>query len=269
MYRGLIIFSVILAGFFICGVDSDALTIGPARLEVRLPAGEVAGIDYYAQNDTEAPVHVTVEPENWFVNSYDYKGLKAGDWIKAEPREFDLNPKEIKKVFMTVRVPKKAKGELAGQIFFTSTPANAPEGGGNMRSRLGAVLYVAIKDTEKVSARIRDIAVTGLQTDSKKQLKVSVNLHNDGNVHIRPAEGSVAIADDKGHEIAKLKLSTDYGVVPGEEFAYTVSWDNPALEKGKYKLSAFIKYGKMFAKEKVVKSEKIFEVNHDGKVIAK
>ena len=76
----------------LCVSGASALTIGPSRLEVRLPAGEVASADYYAQNEMESTMHVVVEPENWYLDAYDYKGLKAGDWLKIEPVEFDLAP---------------------------------------------------------------------------------------------------------------------------------------------------------------------------------
>jgi hypothetical protein len=263
-----LVITIIVICSFSWVAESHSITIAPARFEARLPAGEVAGIDYYAQNDTDGPIHVTVEPENWLQNVYDYSGIAASDWIKAEPREFDLKPKEIKKVRVTVRVPKKAKGELVAQIFFTSAISGASDAaGGSIKSRLGAVLYVAIKDTEKVNAEIGEISVSGLKIDEKDGMKIDVLLRNKGNVHIRPAEGRVAVSDVKGREISQLHMATDYSVVPGQEFAYTVSWDNPALAEGKYKVSAFIKYGRMYTREREAKFEKWFMVDKAGKVI--
>ena len=270
MFKKISFVVVIALSVLGCVIDASALTIGPARLEVRLPAGEVAGIDYYAQNDTGSPIHVIIEPENWFQGSYDYKGLNAGDWIKTEPREFDLKPKEIKKILVTVRVPKKAKGELVGQIFFTSIMAGSSDDkGGSMRSRLGGVLYVAIRDTEKASAEIRNIDISSSATDKKEELKIGIILHNSGNVHIRPAEGTVVVSDEKGREINRLPFVTDYSVVPGQKFTYSALWENPALKEGRYCVSASIKYGKMYGKEKTTKFEKAFEVDKDGKVSVK
>ena len=265
--------ALIITIVFLCSfswvAESHSITIAPARFEARLPAGEVAGIDYYAQNDTDEPIHVTVEPVNWLQNVYDYSGIAAGDWIKAEPCEFDLKPKEIKKVHVTVRVPKKAKGELVAQIFFTSAILGISDDAGSIKSRLGAVLYVAIKGTEKVNAEIGDISISGLKIDEKDGIKIDVLLRNKGNVHIRPAKGRVVVSDVNGREISQLNLVTDYSVVPGQEFAYTVSWDNPVLKEEKYKISAFIKYGRMYTKEKTAEFEKWFEADKQGKVISK
>ena len=270
MDKRFIIFSAIVLSLLFCSASAYALTIGPARLEVRLPAGEVAGADYYAQNNTSDLMHVIVEPENWFQGSYDYKGLEAKDWVTVEPAEFDLKPKEIKKVLVKVRVPKNAKGEIVAQIFFTSMILDsAGNAGGNMRSRLGGVLYVAIKDTEKTAAEIRDISVANLNAEDKKQIKVDVVLRNDGNVHIRPASGEVLIKDEKDRQVAQLNLDIDHAALPNKDFDYTAVWDKPELKEGKYRVFADIRYGKMYGKEKTAKLEKVFEVDKDGKVSPK
>ena len=77
------------------------------------------------------------------------------------------------------------------------------------------------------------------------------------------------VSYEKGREINRLPFVTDYSVVPGQEFAYSALWDNPTLKEGRYHVSASIKYGKMYSKEKTVKLEKVFEVDKDGKVSVK
>jgi len=128
---------------------------------------------------------------------------------------------------------------------------------------------VAIKGTEKVNAEIADISVSDSKIDEGNGIKFDVLFRNKGNVHIRPAEGRVVVSDGKGREISQLRMVTDYSVVPGQEFAYTVSWDNPVLKEEKYKISAFIKYGRMYTKEKTAEFEKWFEADKLGKVISK
>ena len=50
--KKMIFFMVVVTALAVFCDNSLALTVGPARLEVRLPAGEVAVADYYAQNET-------------------------------------------------------------------------------------------------------------------------------------------------------------------------------------------------------------------------
>ena len=270
MLRWLILLMAVLAIGLFCVTESHALIIGPARLEARLPAGEVAGIDYYAQNDTESPAHITVEPENWAKDSYDYGSLAAGDWLKIDTYQFDLKPKEIKKLKLTVRIPKTAKGELVAQIFFTSGAVGAEAAlQGGVRARLGAVLYISIKGTEKPMLEIKGIDVKTAGDEKSASLKIVVTAQNEGNVHIHPASGILTIYDDKGRQVARVNMAPEHSVLPGKVVEYPAAWDNPALNEGKYSISCEIKYGKMYGREKIAKFEKIMEVDKEGKVLAK
>ena len=270
MIKKSIFIIAMIAAIFFYGNDSFALIIGPSRFEVRLPAKEIADIDYYVQNDTSNPIHVTVDPENWFRDVYNYAGLKISDWIKIGESEFDLNPKEIKKLSVTVKVPKEARGEIVAQIFFASAISEtAGNAGGRINARLGAILYVAIKDTEKVKAEIMGIDVKNTGEGKAAQLKIDVAVQNEGNVHIRPASGILTIYDGKGQEAARINMPPEQSVLPGRTEKYSVVWDNPTLKEGNYSISCEIKYGKMYAKEKTAEFKKSFELDNAGKVIVK
>ena len=249
--------------------ESHGLVMGPARFEVSLPPGEIADGDYYVQNDTDQPAHIVVEPENWFKEIYKYGKLEIKDWVEFDSYEFDLKPKEIKKLRLRIKVPTDVKGELVAQIFFTS--AVLEESGKpteNIKARVGAVLYVAIKGTEIVDAEIKSIAVSKESIGGKDRFNIGVSVGNKGNVHIRP-EGNVVIEDRSGKKIIELELISGTPALPYQEIEYRASWDNAELKTGRYKVLANINYGKELNMEKTAALEKIFEVNEDGKVIAK
>lgn len=256
---------LLLLGVVFYASNAHALTIGPGRFETRLPPGEVAGIDYYAQNETDAPVHVVVEPENWARDAYDYGKLDIKDWVTLDCYEFDLKPMEIKKLKLTVRVPKDAKGELVAQIFFTSSAAEGPPG--SVRARLGAVLYVAVRGTEIVKAGIRSMDINDIP--EKNQIKVNVTVRNDGNVHIRPREGRVLIEDLKGQRIALLDMVTESAALPGRERVFSVTADKSPFREGAYIVLSEIKFGNMYGREKTAKFRMEFGVDKDGRVAVK
>jgi len=270
MRKYTISFCILAVSFFLTCVNSYALVIGPARLETRLPAGEVTVIDYYAQNDTEGTMHVVVEPENWGAYAHGYKDLPVKSWITLDTYEFDLKPREIKKIKLKVRTPTNVKGEVAVQVYFSSVVVEAgatPETG--IRSRLGAVLYVAIKGTETPEAKIKDVAVSKLLKDGKESLNIMISVANSGNVHILPASMEALIKNEKGVEIKKLDLPCGKSMLPCQTNTYSVSWDVPELKAGMYTVEIIMKYGKMYTKEKTALSRKRFEVNNSGEVITK
>lgn len=258
---------IIFAGILFSAAQSYGLIMGPARFEVSLPPGEIAEGDYYVQNDTDQPAHIVVEPENWFKEAYDYGKLEIKDWVEFDAYEFDLKPKEIKKLRLRIKVPVNVKGELVSQIFFTSTVLK--ENGQpvkDIKARVGSVLYVAIKGTEIVDAEITNIAISKEPGKDKNLLKIEVNIKNKGNVHIRPT-GKVAIEDKEGEKNIELDLGSGKTTLPLQEVGNYVLWDNPKLKTGRYKASVTINYGKELNMEKTAALDKIFEVSKDGKVM--
>ncbi|MCK4462835.1 MAG: hypothetical protein KAU58_00820 [Candidatus Omnitrophica bacterium] len=268
MYKKFIFVLIFLLSLFFYTRGVHGITIGPSRFEVSLPPGEIAVADYYVQNETDKPIHVVVEPENWFRDAYLYKDLAIEDWIKLDTYEFDLEPKEIKKLKLTIKVPVDVTGELVAQIFFTSAAGGGKSKVGAVRARLGAVLYVAIKGTEKIDAEIENIFVSKITTQGKEALQIKVRVRNKGNVHLRP-KGKVLIEDRKGEKIGEFTLLYGRAVLPRKHFDYHAFWEEPELKKGKYSVQATINYGKIFNVEKDAAFEKSFVVDKSGKVVIK
>ena len=268
--RKYIIFTLLMVGVILYTSNAGAITVGPSRLEVRLPAGETASADYYVQNETESTIHVSVEPEHWFLENYDYKDLKVSDWIKVDKPEFDLKPSEIKKVVVRIKVPKGRTGELAAQIFFASQIPAADVGtGGSMRSRLGTAFYLAIKGTEKASSQINKIDVTNQTSSDGERLKFDVTLLNEGNVHIRPTSGQILLDNQRGERLPAIDFNVERVTLPGKEAVYTAVSGPGSIKEGKYGVSAIIKYGKMYGRGKETKMKISIEVDKDGKVTIK
>ncbi|MFH1593653.1 MAG: hypothetical protein ABID09_03025 [Candidatus Omnitrophota bacterium] len=267
MFKKVTMASIFLMGLLICVHQSYAIIIGPSRLEVSMAKGETAEIDYYAQNEAEAPIHVAVEAENWFKGTEAYD-IKPEDWLELSISEFDLEPMEIKKLKLIVKVPQDATGEMVAQIFFSSGVTGESVLPGAIRARLGAILYVAIEGTEIVDGHIEDIVVArGIQGD-EDALKIGVRVKNEGNVHLRPT-GSVVIEDLNGEKILEKNIASGRAVLPGQDFLYYALPDKTKLSKGEYKVKATVKYGTLFKVEKTSTFEKLFKVGVDGEVIQK
>ena len=268
MFKKVILALIIVPALFYFYEPVYGITIGPSRFEVSLPPGEIAGADYYVQNETDRPVHVVVEPENWLKDTYNYESLAIEDWLGLDIYEFDLEPKEIKKLKLTITVPADRTGELVAQIFFTSAVRSETGEATGVRSRLGAILYVAVKGTEIVDAGIENINVSKVIENDKEKLKIEINVRNKGNVHLRPT-GQVLIKDGKGEMLAELELLSGRATLPNKYQEYDAFLEEPGLKKGKYNVTATINYGKMFDMEKTATLNKSFSINENREVIPK
>ncbi len=248
---------------------ADALTIGPSRFEVTLPPGEIAVADYYCQNETEEDVHVKIEPEHWFKEAYIYGDLKIEDWLSFNIYEFDLKPKEIKKLKLTIKIPRNVKGEIVSQIFFsTDAKGSKISAGGMIQVRLGAVLYVAIKGTEVVDGAIESIEVMKIEPPAKADIKLGILFKNKGNVHLNPM-GNVIIlntAEEKAAEFETLKGAT---VHPNREGTHEAIYNGKKLVGGSYKVKISMKYGEIFGEPKTATYEANVLVDESGGITVK
>lgn len=259
--------SLFIIATLFCVSQSNGLVMGPARFEASLPPGEIADCDYYVQNDTDHVVHIIVEPENWFKDIYKYGKLDIKDWIEFDSYEFDLKPKEIKKLRLRIKVPVDVKGELVAQIFFTSTVMDEKgEPIKDIKARVGGVLYVAIKGTEIMDAEIKEIAVLKESSEGIENFKAQISVNNKGNVHIRP-EGKIFIEDESGKIIKTLVLKAGSPTLPKQQVEYHASWDNADIKEGVYKIFAIIRYGKDINLEKTTKLIKRLKIDKDGKAL--
>jgi hypothetical protein len=247
--------------------DSHAITIGPSRLEVSMSPGEVAETDYYVQNEGDVPIHVVVEPENFFKDAYFYGDLVIDDWLTLDTYEFDLKPMEIKKIKATIKAPTDVTGEIVAQVFFSAAVTDSEDVGG-VRARLGSVLYVMIEGTQDIKGEISDVDIVKKTKNDKEKLEIRVKVKNRGNIHLRPT-GQVVVERKSGEEIATLELASGRAVHPDKETVYSAFWEEPTLEEGEYKATVTVDYGKLFKINGIAVAEKAFSINENKEVVLK
>ena len=134
------------------------LSVSPPRTVLQGKPNKTLTGYFTLTNDGEHPLEVRVEPEDWA------GGIGGGrgpvPWLKITPTQLMLRPGKTSRVKFTVRIPKDASGELRAQVFFTTTEAGEPshsEGAMSLRSRLGAIIYVAVEGTEHIEGDITKV----------------------------------------------------------------------------------------------------------------
>ena len=136
-----------------------------------------------------------------------------------------------------------------------------------MRSRLGAIIYVGIKGTQRLEAEITRVqAYYTSETPGAKQpnrLEVVIGVLNRSNSHIVP-EGSVVIRDEKGKAIETVPIQSGWGLLPNEEDKYRAIGHGVNLREGKYTLEVTVLFGKdILSPSSVIKTIQAI-VNKEG-----
>lgn len=218
-----------------------AVTVSPSRIVLRShPTKTLTGY-FTVENPGDAPIELTVEPEDWAGGIGGSRGPVP--WLSLKPTKLTLRPGKVARVKYVVRVPKEATGELRAQVFFTSLV-----GGGSVpiRSRLGTIIYVTIKGTERIEGSIGQ--VKGFYTASTPgiakpdRLELVMRIHNRGNAHIIP-EGRALIKDKDGFPVADIPIPAGWGLLPNQEDAYRAIGHGIHLAPGRYLVDLTILFG--------------------------
>ena len=258
-----IAFAMVCACFGFSGQAFAGLSVAPGIIEMIAARQDEATGAVKVTNVGKEVVHVTVEPEDWRRGVDGRRGGPVSEWLSVEPQILDLEPGQAGEVSYHVKVPPDAAGEYAAQIFFSE----AATGGGatEIRTRIGVILYVAVRETIRLESEISDVKISLGRDGDSWVLTAQVAVTNPGNVHIRPT-GEVKLYDMQGNFVLAAILNTGWGILPSESYTYQGSGRGPVFKQGKYKAVATIDYGKLFKQQKSYTKDFFFQVEQDGKI---
>ncbi len=239
------------------------MSVEPGIIEMIAAHGDEATGPVKVRNTGKEKTRISVEPEDWKKAVSGRRGGPVSSWLSVEPKMIVLEPGQIGIFTYHVKVAPDAAGENTAQMFFSEMVGG---GSADIRSRVGVILYLAVRETMRLSAEIPSMTVTSVPDGKQTIITVQVSVANPGNVHVRPT-GDVKIYDIKGGFVVAAVLSTGWGILPGEVYAYQGTGRCPSLSTGKYKAVATIQYGKLYKQDKPYSKELFFDVDAKGTVV--
>lgn len=162
-------------------------------------------------------------------------------WIKTEPNELVLQPREEKAVKFTITIPDNAEpgGHYGTVLAGTKGVAGPGLTGATIVKRIGSLVLLTIPGEMKES-----LAIEGFSAPVYSEygpINFTAKFENSGTVHAKPS-ALVTITDFWGRKVAELKLIQG-NVLPGAVRKFEVSWDKKFLFGGRYVATLSGNYG--------------------------
>lgn len=187
-------------------------------------------------------------------------------WITTKIEEFTaLNPGEIKKITLQLRVPRGEKGGRYGVVVFEALPFSIPHGKVTMGIRSGTLVFLTIPRTEEIKGTIDVISTT----DGKE---FKINFKNNGNIHFE-TEGSLIIKSQDGKVLHRIRFPEERPslLLPQGGREFTIAWDKKdPLPEGKYilevRMSAWVGSRTLNLDRKEVTVELITSINEQNNI---
>ena len=245
--------------------NGQALEIAPPIIYLSADPGQTIKTQISIRDISSGSLLVKGQANNFVASGedgtpkliFDENGESANDphslvsWIAPLPSLL-LVPKEIKKMDVTINVPKDASpGGHYGVIRFTSQPPSVEGSGVSLSASIGTLVLVTVSGdiTEKL-----EVQEFSSNKDNKKgtffestPLNFLVKVKNSGNVHEQPI-GRITITDMFGKTVAGLNVnSPPSNVLPNSTRAFTQPLDKAIIGNkrlfGRYKAKLALTYG--------------------------
>jgi len=236
--------------FLILALSSSlyaGISVDPITVETTAEIGKKMAGTWKITNTGKNKMDVITRCEDWF-----RKGFKPDTWIKIEPGEFSLNAKETKKVKYIVNLPKNVSDEMMAMVFFSGI-----EKGATVGVSFGIPVYVAVKETAKIDAEIKNCDLK--YNYKEKELSGTIYIKDKGNVHIRPII-YLQILDKMGKTVNSFEIPFGQPAQAGQLRPFMFK-KKMKLSPAVYKLRITADYGKIYKiKDKIAVKDVMFEV---------
>lgn len=248
----------------------------PNIIEMEFPDANKTFVSKVIQveNPTDKPFRVRAYMESWSLNQYggivfseksDKNSLN--EYIKFNPKEFDLSPGQKQMVRLASKLPEGLDGEYRSIIFFeTVNPKqeilNQNKGKVNInvtfKTRYGVAVY-AYKGKVSRNVDLQDLKFEKLNSENF----LNATFKNNGNIHCN-LEGEMALIPEAGSNSVTIPLAK-YTTLPGNIQKYRIQIPENLPVNGKYNAVLKLNYKDEEGKMQVLEAQTNF--NYKSKAL--
>ena len=250
--RPLILIILVIGGLVLADLVSAqqiGVTVSPLTFELTANPGDTLTNTLKIYNPTDSIISIKMEVEDFkpvgetgqvVVEPEEEAIYSLKRWVKTEPIEFTLEPREQKFVDFEISVPENAEpGGKYGSVLASTTGAIGGEiTGAAIAQKVGALLLLTVAGPVKENLTIKEFSAPSFLEYGP--VPFAIRFENNGTVHVRP-RGFVTITNWWGKKVADVGFS-QLNVIPGAIRKIDTSWQNKWLF-GKYTAMLVGSYG--------------------------
>ena len=240
---------LILVGIVFAQETGQGLSISPLTFELTANPGDVLTNKLKVYNPSSSAIIVKMEAEDFKAVGETGKVVVAPEenityslkrWVRIEPAEFTLEPKEQKFVDFIIEVPGNAEpGGKYGSVLATTGGVMGDKlTGTTIAQKVGALLLLTISGPVQESLTVKEFSAPHFLEYGP--VPFLIRFENIGTVHVRP-RGFVTITDWRGKKVADVEFP-QMNVIPNAVRKVEAKWDCKWLF-GRYTATLVGSYG--------------------------
>ncbi len=224
--------------------------ISPLVFELTGNPGDIIENQAYISNPSDNPIGIKMTVEDIapsgeegqvIVEKPETETYSMARWIKCEPEEFALQPKEGKWVKFTITIPENAEpgGHYGTVVAGSAAVAGAAITGAAIAPRVGTLVLLTVPGEMKEILTVKEFSAP--YYSEYGAINFAVKFENTGTVHVRP-KSLITITNLFGKKVADIYLP-EKNVLPGAVRKIEATWNQKWLWGGKYTATLTGNYG--------------------------
>lgn len=233
----------------VCSVQGASISISPVTFELTANSGDILVNKIRIYNPSDSTIAVRMEVEDFspmgelgevIVAPEEEMTYSLKRWVRTEPTEFTLKPREQRFINFTINIPDNAEpGGKYGSILASTVGVAGPDiTGAAIAQKVGALVLLTVSGEVEENLIVKEFTVPNFSEYGP--VPFSIRFENTGTVHIRP-RGFVTVFDWRGNKIVDIEFPQQ-NVIPGAIRKIEVSWDRKWLI-GRYTATLIGSYG--------------------------
>ncbi len=243
---------VVFLGLVTAQEGGGRIAVTPLTFEFTAERGQSDGDFIRVMNSSfDDDVRVRMEVEDMFPEGEegrvvlqspeeDLESIAISRWVRFDPEEFTLEPREERRVRFTIEVPEDASpgGHYAGLIASSADPIGP--GAVGVVQRIASLVLLTVPGEMEESLSVIDF---GTATDyyDRGPATFVTRFENSGTVHLRP-DAEIEIVDIFGREVDTVQVEKR-NILPGAVRRIETDWDRDWLLGIRYTANLTGTYG--------------------------
>jgi hypothetical protein len=232
--------------------ESQAILISPLVFDLSANPGDILKNNLRLFNPGTRAIQIKITVEDFVPKGEEgevqilelepeiKRTYSLASWVKVEPEEMSLEPRQEKFINFTIEVPKNAEpGGKYGSLIVNVSGGETTGTGAKVLQKVASLILLSISGEVQEKLIVKEFK--GPKFQEYGPINFSLRLENQGTVHLRP-RGLIAINNWRNHKVADLVIPQQV-VMPGAKRIINISWPKKSLF-GRFTATVVGSYGK-------------------------
>jgi len=232
--------------------ESQAILISPLVFDLSANPGDILKNNLRLFNPGTRAIQIKITVEDFVPKGEEgevqilelepeiKRTYSLASWVKVEPEEMSLEPRQEKFINFTIEVPKNAEpGGKYGSLIVNVSGGETTGTGAKVLQKVASLILLSISGEVQEKLIVKEFK--GPKFQEYGPINFSLRLENQGTVHLRP-RGVIAITNWRNHKVADLVIPQQV-VMPGAKRIINISWPKKSLF-GRFTATVVGSYGK-------------------------